>query len=243
MKTKLLLPSILFTSLLAAMLPAAAQDASTGSSAEATAAAEAFAETSAPTEQLASRYADLIGSTEAATELVQQLRSGAEDGVAMGYGEIDNALALTGALMESGAATDVDAALDTVLQLHGDGMGWGQVAQELGVNLGGAVSTAHGVGAAAQVGRTAETAASLAGQFGAGSTAVGNVGADAAASAGVRAGVRAGADRDAAGGARVDTRIDAGLRGSASGRPAGLSAPQLPQLPQRVPLLSRPGRP
>ncbi|WP_454830085.1 hypothetical protein [Pseudoxanthomonas wuyuanensis] len=236
MKTKLLLPSILVTSLLAATLPAAAQDASTGGSVETT--AEAFAEASAPTEQLATRYADLMGSTEAATGLIQQLRSNAEDGAAMGYGEIDNALALTREMIESGAATDVDGALDTVLQLHSEGMGWGQVAQELGVNLGDAVSATRGVGAAAQVGGNADAALSLAGQTGVGTATAGSAGADTAASAGIRADV--GRDAGARLDTRVDTRIDAGLRGSVPGRPAGLSAPQLPQ---RVPLLGSPGRP
>lgn len=235
MKTKLLLPTVLAASLLTAALSATAQDVAADGSANA--AAEAFAEASAPTEQLAARYADLMGSTEAATDLIQQLRSNAEDGAAMGYGEIDNALALTRAMIESGAATNAGAALDTVLQLRSDGMGWGQVAQELGVGPGDAVSTAHAVGAAAQVGGNAEAALSSAGQAGAGA-ASGSAGADTVASVGVRAG----ADRNAGANVntRVDARIDAGLRGSVPGRPAGLSAPQLPQ---RLPLLSRPGRP
>ncbi|KAF1721969.1 hypothetical protein [Pseudoxanthomonas wuyuanensis] len=236
MKTKLLLPTVLATSLLTAALSATAQDVAADGSANA--AAEAFAEASAPTEQLAARYADLMGSTEAATALIQRLRSNAEDGAAMGYGEIDNALALTRSAIESGAATSADAALDTVLQLRSDGMGWGQVAQELGVSLGDAVSTAHGVGTAAQAGGNADATLSLAGQTGVGTVAAGSVGAGTAASVGVRAG----ADRNAGANVntRVDARIDAGLRGSVPDRPAGLSAPQLPQ---RLPLLSRPGRP
>lgn len=236
MNSKLLLPSILFASLLAISLNATAQDAS------ADGAAEGAAHASVPTEQLANRYAELIGSTEAAAELVQQLRVDAETGAAMGYGEIDMALALAGALVDSGAAADADAALDTVLQLHADGMGWGEIAQELGFNLGQVISTAHRVDAAGQAGGNAEAGLAIAenAKNGASGGNSGNAGASTAGSAQLQADVGRGIAADA----KVNARVDAGIRGSTSGRPTGVGAPVLPQRVQAPPRpdLLRPGR-
>lgn len=236
MNCKLLLPSILFTSLLAVTLNASAQDATIDGS------AEAAAHASAATEQLANRYADLVGSSEAAAELVQQLRVDADTGAVMGYGEIDMALALAGALVDSGAAADAATALETVLQLRTDGMGWGEVAQELGFNLGHVISAAHRADAAGLAGGNAAAGLAIAEEArnsGSGANAEGNAGASTAASAKVQSDV----GRDIAADARVNARIDAGLRGSTSGRPVGVGAPVLPQRVQAPPRPDRPQRP
>lgn len=230
MNSRLLLPSILFTSLLALHPAASAQEAS----ADAAAAAAAAAQAEVPTGQLAERYADLVGSTEAAAELVQSMRADADTGSVMGYGEIDMALALSGALIEAGDAADIDAATATVMQLRADGMGWGEVAQQLGFNLGDVVSAAHRVDAAGQAGAQAGAGLALAEQ--AGGRAAASAGADTAASARIQAGAGA----DVAADARVNARIDAGLRGTTSGRPVGVG---VPVLPQRVERPERPVRP
>lgn len=233
MNSKLLLPSVLFTSLLAINFNATAQDASADGSADTAATA------SVPADRLATRYADLVGSTDAAAELVQQLRVNTETGAAMGYGEIDMTLALAGALVDSGAAADVDAALETVLQLRTDGMGWGEIAQELGFNLGQLISAGHRADAAVQADGKAEAGLAIAED----AKSRGDVsasGADAGASTAASAKVQADVGRAIAADAKVNARIDAGARGTTSGRPAGVGAPVLPQ---RVQLPVRPDRP
>ncbi|MEG3191971.1 hypothetical protein [Lysobacter sp. D1-1-M9] len=231
MNSRLLLPSILFTSLLALHPAASAQEAS----ADAVAAAAAHAEV--PTRQLAERYAYLVGTTEAAAELVQSMRADADTGTVMGYGEIDMALALSGALIEAGNVADIDAATGTVMQLRADGVGWGEIAQTLGFNLGDVVSAAHRVDAAGQAGAQAGAAMAIAEE--ARGRAAASAGAETAASARVQAGVGA----DVAADARVNARIDAGLRGTTSGRPVGVSVPVLPQRVERPARPERPVRP
>lgn len=71
----------------------------------------------------------------------------------MGWGEVNGALAIAGKLVEDGVFADLDAALlgtpeatdadgnviagtAGILQMRTDGMGWGQIAQELGFSLG-----------------------------------------------------------------------------------------------------------
>lgn len=226
MNSKILLPSVLFTALLAASPMAAAQDASTNANATADAAAQA----TAPDARLAQRYAQLAGSTEAAAELVGRLHGTAADGRAMAYGEIDTALALSGALVESGNAANFDTAVDTVTGLRAEGMGWGRIAQELDVDLGAAVATAHRVDIASSATGAAETGLSVAGQAQAGIDGA----LDGAANAvnGAVDGVSSGAanartevERRAAG-ARVDAGVDTGVgaRGAAQDRPAGTEA-------------------
>lgn len=235
MNSKLLLPSILFTSLLAINFNATAQDASADGSADAAATA------SVPADRLATRYADLVGSTDAAAELVQQLRVNTETGAAMGYGEIDMTLALAGALVDSGAAADVDAALETVLQLRNDGMGWGEIAQELGFNLGQLISAGHRADAAVQAGGKAEAGLAIAEDAKSrGDVSGAGVDANAGASTAASARVQADVGRAIAADAKVNARIDAGARGTTSGRPAGVGAPVRPQ---RVQLPLRPDRP
>jgi hypothetical protein len=124
-------------------------------------------------EQLVDRYTTLAGSKQNATSLVTGLRDGKEvtltDGKTtetftpktgkMGYGNIDNALALAqaslaklqltspkptaleSALMggkvttKSGEVTQ-EVTLKGILEMRADGMGWGQIAQQLGFKLG-----------------------------------------------------------------------------------------------------------
>lgn len=201
MNTKTLLPSVLFTALLAASQMAVAQDASTSANATADAAASA----NVPEAQLAERYAELDGSTEAAAGLVQSLHDGTADGTAMAYGEIDTALALSGALVESGNAANLDAAVDTVTALRAEGMGWGRVAQDLDLDLGAAVSAAHRVDVASQAEGRAAAGASSAEVAQAGVSGVVN-----AATTGV-ADARAGVGRAAAADARVGAGIEVGV--------------------------------
>lgn len=213
MNSKILLPSILFTSLLAASQMVIAQDASTRASATADAAAQA----NAPAAQLAERYAQFAGSTEAAAELVQRLQGAAADGTAMAHGEIDTALALSGALVESGAAASFDTAVDTVTGLRAEGMGWGQIAQNLDVNLGAAVSAAHRVDVASQATGTADAGLSIAEQ--AQARVDGVVNGATAGAANARTEVQRRASADARVGAGVEVGV--GARGTTPDRPAG----------------------
>jgi hypothetical protein len=112
-------------------------------------------------EQLIERYTALAGSKENATSLVTGLRDGKTvaltEGTStvtftpqtgkMGYGNIDNALALAQAsLGGSPTPTELKSVLtggtvnnvpyDGILNLRASGMGWGVIAQELGFKLG-----------------------------------------------------------------------------------------------------------
>jgi hypothetical protein len=112
-------------------------------------------------QQLIERYTDLAGSKENATSLVTGLRDGKEftltEGTStvtftpktgkMGYGNIDNALALAQAsLGEDSTPTELKSVLtggtvdnvtyDGILNMRASGMGWGVIAQELGFKLG-----------------------------------------------------------------------------------------------------------
>lgn len=81
---------------------------------------------------------------------------------AMGWGEVNITLSLAQALLDSGAATDLQSALTGtsttvtnpdgttttttaggVLALRADGMGWGAIAKELGFNLGTLISAGN----------------------------------------------------------------------------------------------------
>lgn len=104
---------------------------------------------------LVQRYTGLAGSEQNAEALVAGLRDSTEvtlsSGSAsasfepptqkMGYGNIDNALAIAEAsLKEQGVVNptpeQLRAALTGVLQLRADGKGWGQIANEQGFRLG-----------------------------------------------------------------------------------------------------------
>jgi hypothetical protein len=120
-------------------------------------------------EQLVERYTTLAGSKENATSLVTGLRDGKQvtltRGTAketftpktgkMGYGNIDNALALAEASLTKLQITEPtpseleaaltggkvttksgDVKLEGILKMRADGMGWGQIANSLGFKLG-----------------------------------------------------------------------------------------------------------
>ena len=105
--------------------------------------------------QLVERYTALAGSKQNATSLVNGLRDGKEvkltRGTAtetftpptgkMGYGNVDNALALAAASLEKKGITrptpaQLEASVLDVLKMRADGKGWGQIAKAQGVKLG-----------------------------------------------------------------------------------------------------------
>ncbi len=105
--------------------------------------------------QLIERYTALAGSKQNATSLVNGLRDGKEVKLTkgtttetftpptgkMGYGNVDNALALATASLEKKGITQptpaqLEASVMEVLKLRADGKGWGQIAQARGVKLG-----------------------------------------------------------------------------------------------------------
>ncbi len=108
---------------------------------------------------------DANGNPQTTTTTVE--RSIANPAGPMGYGEINITLSMAQALLESGAYPDLQSALTGlettvtnadgtttttssggVLVMRADGMGWGQIAQELGFNLGTLMSAANGNGKA-----------------------------------------------------------------------------------------------
>jgi hypothetical protein len=111
---------------------------------------------------LVSRYTQLTGSTANAQSLVTGLRTGSVVTLVstsnapavsftpatqnMGYGNINIAIALAKtALAKQGitepTTAELAAALNGVLTQRSSGMGWGQIAQTMGVKLGSVVST------------------------------------------------------------------------------------------------------
>lgn len=100
------------------------------------------------------------GTTTTQTALVE--RSVVNPNGPMGYGEVNITLAMAQALVDGGAYPDLASALSGisttvtnpdgttttvveggVLAMRADGMGWGQIAQELGYNLGSLVSASN----------------------------------------------------------------------------------------------------
>lgn len=103
------------------------------------------------------------GTTTTETALVE--RSVVNPNGPMGYGEVNITLAMAQALVDGGAYPDLASALSGtstvvtnpdgtttttveggVLAMRADGMGWGQIAQELGYNLGSLVSASNNGG-------------------------------------------------------------------------------------------------
>ena|SRR5690349_5745675 len=112
--------------------------------------------------QLVERYTDLAGSTQNATALVTGLRDGSTITLKsgsivatidpptqkMGFGNVDNALALTQASLEKQGITNatpeqLKTALLGVLDQRAAGQGWGEIAHSLGFNLGEIKSAAN----------------------------------------------------------------------------------------------------
>jgi hypothetical protein len=106
-------------------------------------------------DQLVSKYTLVAGSKENATSLVSGLRDGKEVTLKtgattetftpptgkMGYGNIDNALALASASLEKNGITNptpaqLEAAVMEILRMRADGKGWGQIADAKGFRLG-----------------------------------------------------------------------------------------------------------
>lgn len=161
----------------------------------------------------------------------------------IGEGEVRISEALANALVESGDAADFDAAMETILALREEGMGWGEIAQELGFdNLGLIVADAAsdgrssaGLAIAEENRNRGEAEVEVEGEGS--DTAQVGAGAETAASARTQAEV----GRAIAADAKANARIEAGARGSTSGRPAGVGAPTL--LPQQVTRPAVPVRP
>jgi hypothetical protein len=109
-------------------------------------------------EQLVDRYTALAGSKENATSLVTGLRDGKQVTLTrgttketftaptgkMGYGNVDNALALAEASLAKQGITNptpaqLEAALvgkEGILTARASGQGWGQIANSMGIKLG-----------------------------------------------------------------------------------------------------------
>lgn len=106
-------------------------------------------------DQLVERYTKLAGSKQNATSLVNGLRDGSavkltKGGTTetftpptgkMGYGNVDNALALAQAsLAKQGISNptpaQLEAAVMDILKMRADGKGWGQIADAKGFKLG-----------------------------------------------------------------------------------------------------------
>jgi hypothetical protein len=86
-------------------------------------------------EKLVERYTELAGSEQNAKALVAGLREN------MGFGNVDNALALTQASLEkqgikAPSPAQLKLALTDVLQQRADGSGWGEIANAMGFRLG-----------------------------------------------------------------------------------------------------------
>ena len=106
-------------------------------------------------DQLIERYTRLAGSRGNAQALVTGLRDGADIRLVnggktviidpptarMGYGNVDNALALTEASLQKEGITNptpeqLRTSLTSVLALRADGKGWGEIANSMGFKLG-----------------------------------------------------------------------------------------------------------
>ena len=106
-------------------------------------------------DQLVERYTTLAGSKENATSLVNGLRDGKQVTLTrgttketftpptgkMGYGNVDNALALAEASLAKQRITNptpaqLEASLMDVLKARAGGQGWGQIANSMDIKLG-----------------------------------------------------------------------------------------------------------
>jgi hypothetical protein len=106
-------------------------------------------------DELIAKYTTLSGSKQNAASLVSGLRDGKEVTLkkgettetftpppgTMGYGNIDNALALASASLEKKGITNptpaqLETAVMEILRMRADGKGWGQIADAKGFKLG-----------------------------------------------------------------------------------------------------------
>ncbi|MEO6624237.1 MAG: hypothetical protein ABIN37_05345, partial [Burkholderiaceae bacterium] len=97
--------------------------------------------------RLADTYSASVGSKDDAKTVVEGMRAGKDvtvngvtvsgTGGTMGYGNINIAMSLANSQMSATSTSkDFLAALDNVMDMRASGMGWGQIAHALGVNLG-----------------------------------------------------------------------------------------------------------
>ena len=189
------------------------------------------------TEEVTTTTTNADGTTTTTTSLVE--RTVANPNGAMGYGEVNITLAMAQALVDGGVFADLQSALTGssttvtnpdgtttttveggVLAMRADGMGWGQIAKELGYNLGELVSASNRGGSNAKAGGKTAAEASSATR------------AEAGAKAAADARIKADAGRAKSADARVNARIDAGARGAAA-RPILPERPQRPERPER----------
>ncbi|MEO6625351.1 MAG: hypothetical protein ABIN37_11035 [Burkholderiaceae bacterium] len=102
---------------------------------------------------LAATYGASIGTPQESGTLIAGMRTGQDvtlgdvtvsgTGKNTGWGNIDIAMALAKSQVTTGATSkEFLTALDKVMDMRASGMGWGQIANGLGVNLGKAVSAA-----------------------------------------------------------------------------------------------------
>ena len=106
-------------------------------------------------DQLIERYTSLAGSKENATSLVTGLRDGKQVTLKrgtttetftpptgkMGYGNVDNALALAETSLQQKKISNptpaqLEASVKDVLKMRADGMGWGQIAKRYDTTMG-----------------------------------------------------------------------------------------------------------
>ena len=106
-------------------------------------------------DQLIERYTSLAGSKENAASLVTGLRDGKEVTLKrgtttetftpttgkMGYGNVDNALALAETSLQqkkisNPSPAQLEASVTEVLKMRADGMGWGQIAKRYDTTMG-----------------------------------------------------------------------------------------------------------
>ncbi|MCB2027598.1 MAG: hypothetical protein KDH18_02260, partial [Rhodoferax sp.] len=103
---------------------------------------------------IAAQYGASIGTTEEAGAVIDAMRTGKDvtvgdvtvsgTGKSMGWGNVEIAMALAKSQVAADATSkEFLSALDQVMDMRSSGMGWGQVAKDLGVNLGQVMSSSR----------------------------------------------------------------------------------------------------
>ncbi len=96
---------------------------------------------------IAAQYGSSVGSPEEAGTLIDGMRTGKDvtvgdvtvsgSGKTMGWGNVDIAMAMARSQIAADATSkDFLSALDQVMDMRSSGKGWGEIANDLGVNLG-----------------------------------------------------------------------------------------------------------
>ena len=141
------------------VLPLAASAQTTGTTSSSTTTTSSTTSTTVSADRLIQRYTEMAGSEENATKLVTGLRDGSEKitlsdsgsssgttitnpmaGKKMGYGNVNIVLAMAERQMAGDGNPTLESVLanpdNGILTLRASGMGWGQIAQDLGFKLG-----------------------------------------------------------------------------------------------------------